>query len=274
MELSTGQKERLKTMAEIAQKGEVAILEKVFELQEALAEAKSRLEYIQTEQERDKRMTVEIEQPPVDLSPVVQALEDIKSLLEEEDEEDEEEVDEDEKLDLTPLLNALQDLQSTVALYTQCPDQKDYSDALQRLLEALNRPTRDQEIIDLLARPIPTFQIPDWLVRDGRIKVEVDRTGGGIASRLHDARGVAIDPANRSNQEAILTALTQQYILQVDDEYPVTYLGEAVPGTATSSAAWRIKKIDETSSPDLSITFAGTGAFDQVWDNRASLTYA
>lgn len=267
MELSTTQKERLKTMADIARNGEVAILEKVFELQDALAEARTRLEYIQSEQERDKRMTVEIEQPSVDLSPIVSALEDIKEMLDKPE-------DDEEKLDLTPILNALQDLQNTVAISAQYPDQKDYTDALQMLLDALQRPTRDQEIIDLLARPFPTFEIPSSLINNGRVKVEVDRTGGGIASRLHDARGVAIDPANSSNQEAILTALTQQYILQIDDEYPVTYLGEAVPGTATSAAAWRIKKIDETSAPDLTIKYAGTGAFDQVWNNRTSLSYA
>lgn len=263
------QQEKLRTVADIAQKGEVAILEKVFELQDALAEAKARLEYVKNEQERDKRMTVEIEQPPVDLSPVVTVLEDIKEMLNEPEEEDKE-----EKLDLTPILNALQDLQNTVAISSQYPDHKDYTDALQRILDAIQRPTRDQEIIDLLARPFPTFDIPSWLINNGRVKVEVDRTGGGIASRLHDARGVAIDPANRSNQEAILTALTQQYILQIDDEYPVTYLGEAVPGTATSAAGWRIKKIDETSAPDLTIKYAGTGAFDQVWNNRTSLSYA
>lgn len=60
--------------------------------------------------------------------------------------------------------------------------------------------------------------------------------------------------------------------LQVDVVDTVTYLGEASIGSATSSAVWRIKKIVETGD-DVSITYAG-GKFDQVWDNRASLTYA
>jgi hypothetical protein len=60
--------------------------------------------------------------------------------------------------------------------------------------------------------------------------------------------------------------------LQVDVVDTVTYLGEASIGSATSSAVWRIKKIVETGD-DVSITYAG-GKFNQVWDNRASLTYA
>lgn len=60
--------------------------------------------------------------------------------------------------------------------------------------------------------------------------------------------------------------------LQVDVVDTVTYLGEAAVGSATSAAVWRIKKIVETGD-DVSITYAG-GKFDQVWDNRASLTYA
>lgn len=53
----------------------------------------------------------------------------------------------------------------------------------------------------------------------------------------------------------------------------VTYIGNAAPGTATSSALWRVKKIDTSSG--TAITFAdGNDLFDNVWDNRASLSYS
>lgn len=54
----------------------------------------------------------------------------------------------------------------------------------------------------------------------------------------------------------------------------VTYIGETLPGTATSSALWRITKIDETSNPTTIFFAGGTDNFDQVWDNRASLSYS
>ncbi len=51
----------------------------------------------------------------------------------------------------------------------------------------------------------------------------------------------------------------------------VDYMGEATVGAVTSSAVWRVKKIDSTTG--ISITWAGTGTFNQIWDNYASLTY-
>jgi len=51
-----------------------------------------------------------------------------------------------------------------------------------------------------------------------------------------------------------------------------TYLGEASPGTATSQALWRVKRIgiDETTD---GATDAGIASFDKVWDYRSSETY-
>lgn len=52
-----------------------------------------------------------------------------------------------------------------------------------------------------------------------------------------------------------------------------TYIGEAEPGTVFSAAAWRIKRSVET-GPDIVITWAdGDSDFDNIWDNRLSLTY-
>lgn len=51
-----------------------------------------------------------------------------------------------------------------------------------------------------------------------------------------------------------------------------TYIGEAGYHTATSSALWRIKKIS-VSGTVTEIRFAGNGKFDQVWDDRTTLTY-
>lgn len=52
----------------------------------------------------------------------------------------------------------------------------------------------------------------------------------------------------------------------------VDYVGEAAIGTLTSSASWRVKKIDSTTG--TIIQWAGSGTFDQVWDNYASLSYS
>lgn len=50
----------------------------------------------------------------------------------------------------------------------------------------------------------------------------------------------------------------------------ILYLGTATFGALTSEARWKIKKID--TSTGVRITLASDD-FDQIWDNRVSLTY-
>lgn len=52
----------------------------------------------------------------------------------------------------------------------------------------------------------------------------------------------------------------------------VSYIGEAAPASSTSASVWRIRKLDTTSG--VALLYAdGNTQFDNVWDNRASLTY-
>lgn len=52
----------------------------------------------------------------------------------------------------------------------------------------------------------------------------------------------------------------------------VQYLGEAAPNSLTSDPVWRVQRVT-TSGANTTIEFASGGQFNQVWDNRASLTY-
>lgn len=59
----------------------------------------------------------------------------------------------------------------------------------------------------------------------------------------------------------------------------LVYKGEANPGSATSAAAWRIQLITITTdgggNDDIAVTWAdGNANFDNIWDNRASLSYS
>lgn len=61
----------------------------------------------------------------------------------------------------------------------------------------------------------------------------------------------------------------------VDTEGDIIYKGEAVVGSSTASAVWRIRRITiSDNGGDLVVQWAnGSSSFNQVWDNRASLTY-
>ena len=54
----------------------------------------------------------------------------------------------------------------------------------------------------------------------------------------------------------------------------VTYRGDALPGTATSAASWRIQRLTQQSDGDMEILFEdGDDNFDNIWDNRLSGSY-
>ena len=85
--------------------------------------------------------------------------------------------------------------------------------------------------------------------------------------------------ANRtrySTQEAVnLLAMGKIGLKTIIDEASatVTYIGYAEQGAATSAASWLIEKIDEDVSGDTVITWSPSSRFNQVWDDRASLSY-
>jgi hypothetical protein len=52
------------------------------------------------------------------------------------------------------------------------------------------------------------------------------------------------------------------------------YIGEALAGTASNVASWRIKRITMATDGDAIIEWAaGNGIFDKTWDNHLNLTY-
>jgi hypothetical protein len=58
----------------------------------------------------------------------------------------------------------------------------------------------------------------------------------------------------------------------VDDDH--IYIGEADPGSATSSGVWRIKYIVIQADGDSETRWAdGVATFSKVWDDRASYGY-
>lgn len=70
---------------------------------------------------------------------------------------------------------------------------------------------------------------------------------------------------------SINTSLSDK-ALRVDNTVPtMIYLGEAAIGSLDSGAAWKIRRID-ISGTSVSIKYA-SGLFDQIWNNRAGLTY-
>lgn len=92
-------------------------------------------------------------------------------------------------------------------------------------------------------------------------------------NRLGDYDVTTISLADGSRVQSISAILP--FISKVDvASATVTYTGYALRGTAASAAGWFIMKT-EVSGNVTSVTFASLPfVMDQIWDNRAGLSYA
>jgi hypothetical protein len=55
----------------------------------------------------------------------------------------------------------------------------------------------------------------------------------------------------------------------------VTYRGDAIPGTAESTAAWRVTRLTMQDDGDIEVLYAdGNDTFDNRWDQHLSLSYS
>lgn len=70
------------------------------------------------------------------------------------------------------------------------------------------------------------------------------------------------------------SSITSYFAKRVDKvSSTLTYIGYAVPGTSDATAGWQISALTVTGTV-TAVKFAdGTAAFDQVWNDRAGLTY-
>lgn len=70
---------------------------------------------------------------------------------------------------------------------------------------------------------------------------------------------------------SVVTSLGKKAIRIDDAAGSITYVGFAIPGSSESSAVWQIMKIDESTDPELIITWAdGNDKYDNIWNNHAT----
>lgn len=95
---------------------------------------------------------------------------------------------------------------------------------------------------------------------------------GKIATRrsqvsLVNGSGTQINPATEET-----LAGTMSIAVDETSTVGVIYVGKADIGSSTASSVWQVKKIYEDSTP--SQWADANSNFDNIWDNRTSLTYS
>lgn len=103
-------------------------------------------------------------------------------------------------------------------------------------------------------------------------------TLGGADSLDSDAATfyqTTVTPAGDKVLHDVATSSATYATIVDEASATVTYVGKAKLGTAQASALWQIFKITESGSTITTITWAdGNSNFDNVWNDRASLTYS
>jgi len=83
-----------------------------------------------------------------------------------------------------------------------------------------------------------------------------------------------VTPGGGRGSSSTGSTVVQKYLVLLDEvSATLSYMGEAIPGTATSAPSWRIRKIDTSSGVSIEWAESST-AFSYIWDDRASYTYA
>ena len=130
-----------------------------------------------------------------------------------------------------------------------------------------------KEIQDLIAKEIQKLSPAALGVQGGSGKMDVADLPGYRQASPNQVFGVLpsgkVGFVDLSTLEADL-----KYSKLVDTDGVYKYIGEALPGSTTAQALWRIKRIEFKDGDDIDILWADSDSnFDNIWDDRLSKTY-
>ncbi len=95
------------------------------------------------------------------------------------------------------------------------------------------------------------------------------------AGLIKDVRIDGINPATEEKQDEIIAALggASDEVTRIDEaSATITYVGYSTVAS-TAGATWKIKRLDSTTGL-IVLRADGNLNYDNIWDNRASLSYS
>jgi hypothetical protein len=100
----------------------------------------------------------------------------------------------------------------------------------------------------------------------------IQGTSGGTSSNVNVLSTVGLTDTQLRASPVTTTADTKAQ--RVDDLGTTLYVGKAALGASAGGAVWQIKKITEVGT-ELATQWAnGNSLYNNVWDDRTSLTYS
>lgn len=271
-------KEELEKIAQIAEDPESVLFDHIQETESKFDEMEDKLE----DAKEPKQIVLNLKEVKDGLIDIAEDIEEQTKLMVEHNR------DKSKHLQICQYLETIKEL-------LKKEDKEDYSEiikAINKVSDRIKDPKETKIDLNPVLDQLKSFK---KVIKDDRVKVEIydkqiDRivnavsfTGGRGSSGTFNKIGNQINPATEEKQDSIISSLSSvsssvaTYALQyaVDSgDATITYVGKAVAGSTLASASWQIKQITDTSG-DLSILFAdGDVLFNNVWNNRESLTYS
>jgi hypothetical protein len=108
--------------------------------------------------------------------------------------------------------------------------------------------------------------------RDVDVKLDLD--GDPVTVRGTNDNTLEPNEDGSINVTGTITSIDKVYAVRIDEvNANLSYVGKAEIGSLNSNAVWQIQRVQKTAQV-TSITWAdGNSNFDNIWNNRASLTY-
>lgn len=110
------------------------------------------------------------------------------------------------------------------------------------------------------------------VVRENGVDVPWD---GKIKMQIYNPNTMAWEAATGSLSEGTtVTTATVKTTITDQATADILYVGVADIGSSNASAVWQIKKVETVGNVTTTTYADGNSNFDNVWNNRATLTYA
>lgn len=170
----------------------------------------------------------------------------------------------------------LKEIKNDIVKISNLDELKSYFTSLQTAIKN-NQPIVNVEKQDVVFPTSPKNPISVRL-SDGKqfykaLEAIIAAGGGGSAGQTDGLTDAELR-ASPLDVQGTFYSTTAQYAVIADDQTTggVVYVGYAEPGTLTSEAAWRIKKINTSNYP-ITTWADGDTLFNNVYDDRTSLSY-
>lgn len=129
---------------------------------------------------------------------------------------------------------------------------------------------------DLANQPVIPFDISDLTDATGILTQTLFELDDVDINNIENNQIIVYNSTTGFFENRSVNTLFPVYTRLIDSETTegITYFGEADPGSATNQAVWRIQRITYNSFAEVvEVKLAGTGVFDQAWNDRTSLIY-